>query len=538
MSSNRERNKKRPPSIPSEDVAARIAKLEEDVSKSKRLSLIATILAVMVGGSGIFGLVEWLVAGPRINRELNQVKLTREKLDVDAQEKNRLINDRLKEMELEKSSFDLQKQKLNEGTEHATGEVNLIKAKLEVLSKAHDEEMNSLKRELANARSNGDIGALKSQLIDHERVYREALSKLQSNGILTQGYNPLSQALNELAGELMDSSLRFEQQVRQLHGTNAASPVLVETKPGTISVMSNPDSDPIVMSDKSRIRFRAHEEVTIQAQGPEGYTTVLVGSLPVAANGSEPLKRLGGSQLVYIPLKNGEKATFQTSATPTGYLDFDIQSIQVQTGSFKGIRGEGEFADAPRLFSLADGEGKLSYAELSFLPKGFRLQISWSIVSEFEPTFLRVQGSQIVPFEHVDELRPGYSCYQDVIDLLGTPDNVEMGEGVYSMYYSKHGLTIHFVKGTITPLKMIESIVARTPFSAKTADGLFIGLPQQDALRILKSHYYVDDSSKEQVIVEKEKGDRQWFIVRFKNGKLSEMQVIAPFQRIKGLQDQ
>jgi len=64
--------------------------------------------------------------------------------------------------------------------------------------------------------------------------------------------------------------------------------------------------------------------------------------------------------------------------------------------------------------------------------------------------------------------------------------------------------------------------------------GLFIGLSQQDTLRILRPTTMSDESSKDHVVVEKEKGDRQWFMVHFKNGKLSEMHVIAPFGSIEG----
>jgi hypothetical protein len=54
------------------EFADRVKKIEEEVGKSKRLALLATILAAVLGSGGIFSVVQWAYSGPKFTRKLNR----------------------------------------------------------------------------------------------------------------------------------------------------------------------------------------------------------------------------------------------------------------------------------------------------------------------------------------------------------------------------------------------------------------------------------------------------------------------------------
>jgi hypothetical protein len=123
-------------------VKDRLASLEQELAKSKRLAMISSLLALLLGGSGLLGLVQWMYTVPKLRKEI----------------------------EVTQSQVEESKAKL-------------VQAQLDFQIKIHDEEVRSSERELAKARLAGDRKTMievMRQISVNERGYRGILTQMST----------------------------------------------------------------------------------------------------------------------------------------------------------------------------------------------------------------------------------------------------------------------------------------------------------------------------------------------------------------------
>lgn len=169
---------------------------------------------------------------------------------------------------------------------------------------------------------------------------------------------------------------------------------------------STPISEDVPIVKGSLIRVPHNYRVVITAQGPAGFTIGVFGSLPAEVVTLDKLQRVGGRKhpLVVVGLTNGQQAGFTTPADEPinlaslsreqredwaikkdlgkdKYYDFYIQELRVQNKPFD-IQNEGEFYFDSEARTITNEKGEATSMEISGLPRGFKLIISWSKIQK------------------------------------------------------------------------------------------------------------------------------------------------------------
>ncbi|MEW5725851.1 MAG: hypothetical protein AB1896_22260, partial [Thermodesulfobacteriota bacterium] len=136
--------------------------------------------------------------------------------------------------------------------------------------------------------------------------------------------------------------------------------------------------------------------------------------------------------------------------------------------------------------------------------------------------------SAIVPFQHVDGLVPGRTTYQDVVEMMGPPEERQDVETGFILRYPSRGfffiVDLRSQPGTDNPV--IDSVYVEAPYRGRSPEGLYIGQPEQEALAVLDRHFHLDMRVSEGCYYYSEKpGLRSDFTVWFENGILVRMKL-------------
>jgi hypothetical protein len=279
-----------------------------------------------------------------------------------------------------------------------------------------------------------------------------------------------------------------------------------------------------------RIVFPPNHKVTIEAQGPAGYTIVLFGYLSPEVSILENLKRVSQrDHRVFVDLANGEKASFVTPDIMSMHNHFELQTSKVQAKPFTSFQDEGEIESGA--LRSEDGQSTAKpYLELTGLPRGFRVKVSWSVVKTPKQTrdFLK---NSIVPCEHVNHLAPGVSTYQDLIYLLGQPDETDEFSDSVKLYYRARGITVHVLHPLDEGLQLsskIDSILVGKKFEGRTPEGLYIGLPKEAAMRIAEDSLFIENDHGDTAYIARHENEESCFEIQFASGKITSMTVFRP----------
>lgn len=80
---------------------------------------------------------------------------------------------------------------------------------------------------------------------------------------------------------------------------------------------------------------------------------------------------------------------------------------------------------------------------------------------------------------------------------------------------------------TNDPDPIIEAIYVQPPYQGQTPNGLFLGMNQSDALRIIKRDYYISLDLSESLLIAKSADHANNFQVWFERGLLIRMKLFS-----------
>ena len=173
---------------------------------------------------------------------------------------------------------------------------------------------------------------------------------------------------------------------------------------------------------------------------------------------------------------------------------------------------------------------------------------------------MKPDTATIVPFRHVNHVIPGKTTKTEVLERFGSPEDLEtkmdetlddiLSEGsrirdlLYDKVVARHpelkqpaepksyellhykSAGLHFLVGQ--PSAKVATAYVEPPFSGKSPNGLFLGMPTAEAVTIINRDYHVDaDVSIHNVmlsIAETPSGENR-FSVWFEDGMLSRMRI-------------
>ncbi len=362
----------------SQELTDRLATLEKEVDKKKRLTLIANLVAVLLGGTGLLGFVQWVVNGPSINKELIQLNVQSKKLE--------------SQVLAEKSA-----------QEKRTTELQIIKSKLELDKDLHNQTVNSLKQKIKALKETGgssaQIATLRQQLADHEEANQQFVQSLLPI-VRTQSYESADEVQRFLS-----ESKRFQKELRSAGpdvdriGVSGSVPGgrhearmdkgVADTysrAPQKELLSAGPDVDhPSVSgSDLGDVTFDDQilcigrgQKVTIDYKGPPDKYSVLFGYVDVEVRQMENMTRLSAKdRRIVASLKSGDHASFITpQRTDSPCVDFQIQDLKLQDKPVATLQDQGEIS-VVKFTPITSKKGTL--LSLVFEDKsGTELDVTW-----------------------------------------------------------------------------------------------------------------------------------------------------------------
>jgi hypothetical protein len=125
-----------------------------------------------------------------------------------------------------------------------------------------------------------------------------------------------------------------------------------------------------------------------------------------------------------------------------------------------------------------------------------------------------------VPFDNVNGLRPGHSTESDIKPILGPPQSIEKlsGRDFRVFKYPREGISVG-----VNETDIIDFIYVETPYDGKTPEGLYIGMPEQQAKAILKLSFVQGMSESFYSKIGRVEETRNGFQVWFEGNKLIRM---------------
>ena len=123
----------------------RVVKLESEILKYKRTTIIALVFSIICGGGGLVGLASWLASLPKNNKETNKIQVETQKL----------------ELEIIKDSLEISMKRFNE------------------FQLKHNSEIESIARQLELNKSLGNsnqVSVLTTLLINKEQQFQNLIS--------------------------------------------------------------------------------------------------------------------------------------------------------------------------------------------------------------------------------------------------------------------------------------------------------------------------------------------------------------------------
>ncbi len=149
---------------------------------------------------------------------------------------------------------------------------------------------------------------------------------------------------------------------------------------------------------------------------------------------------------------------------------------------------------------------------------------------------------EIQPFRHIYNIVPGESRQSAALKMLGDPRRVEIteiwevagvkGGGNKKLHYTDRGIFLLISSKNIDePDPVIDAVWVEAPFKGRSANGLYLGMPRDEALRICRRDYHETDDLKESFLFARRPGEDSDFQIWFKNGKLMRMKIFGPLNR-------
>ena len=143
---------------------------------------------------------------------------------------------------------------------------------------------------------------------------------------------------------------------------------------------------------------------------------------------------------------------------------------------------------------------------------------------------------QIKPFHSINGLILGECTLGDLTFLLGSPEEEEItptkemagdkyGGNKVVKYISRGIFAIIEENEVLKSDSKIDGIYVERPFSGVSPEGLYLGMPQKDAMQILKKNFILNYEDDPTYIFWKNERDAQDFQIWFEDEKLIRMKV-------------
>lgn len=134
--------------------------------------------------------------------------------------------------------------------------------------------------------------------------------------------------------------------------------------------------------------------------------------------------------------------------------------------------------------------------------------------------------NQIIPFDHINGIKPGFTKYSDVLKLFGRPSNsIYTQEGIKIINYLEMGLTIIIDEKNDATDPAVDSLYVDSSFDGKSPNGLYIGMPKDEALRVCDNDYFAKGDYGESKTYSRLKDSYDSFQVWFRENKLITMKL-------------
>jgi hypothetical protein len=141
-----------------------------------------------------------------------------------------------------------------------------------------------------------------------------------------------------------------------------------------------------------------------------------------------------------------------------------------------------------------------------------------------------------VPFEHISGINPGEAHLSDVIKLFGEPQQVKITEksevadiklgGVKLIKYNNLGLTFLIAPERIDDADpIIDSVYAEVPYPGRSPNGIYLGMPREDALEICRRDYHQTEDLGSSIYFAKKAGGESDFQVWFVDDTLIRIKI-------------
>jgi hypothetical protein len=101
--------------------------------------------------------------------------------------------------------------------------------------------------------------------------------------------------------------------------------------------------------------------------------------------------------------------------------------------------------------------------------------------------------NEIIPYDLINKLLPGVANRQHVIDRLGKPEVVSLGQDYRVIYkYPTEGIEVVIRLGRKTTLSIVKALLIVYPFKESCKKILNVGMPFSQAKMICDTHYELE----------------------------------------------
>jgi len=147
---------------------------------------------------------------------------------------------------------------------------------------------------------------------------------------------------------------------------------------------------------------------------------------------------------------------------------------------------------------------------------------SASVTPSLTPTYETVafEYDKIVPFKHINGIRPKITSYDAIIDFFGFPDvPIDLNKKSKTFWY-EYGFEVCVENG------IVDYVTAWLTFKGKTQNGLCIGFDAERAMEICCRDYTKVDIEKEDVWFFKSEHESNLFKINIYAGKINRMAIV------------
>jgi hypothetical protein len=310
------------PELTLKELAEKIRELSHQQKKQAKFNKLLAVTSILIGGGGVFSILQWLVSGPQITRSINQLALDKTKYELANVPKSDSI----------KNNFDA---------------IQAIKEKLQINESLYSDEMNAIKSEITllskDAHSSDQVKKLEVLLINKEEAFLSLVDQFQrANRLRLQSTTTMAFVSDGSLDNFVVESKRFKQKLQEYAGTypspeNNSSLIIRAPDWGTAksdtanSKEQNDRFAPIIDESKNELDFSVNYTVTFEALHAAGKQVMIYSYLPAEIDNLINIERPAPKgRMVAVILQDGQKASFTTVHALENFTPFTFQSIRVR----------------------------------------------------------------------------------------------------------------------------------------------------------------------------------------------------------------